>query len=170
MSNTSPSHATDINDKDGQIDILLKERERCQNELQKLKDIVGFADVKNGGDFRTRDSYLPETGPLYDTVRELQHFMFKKVAEWPTINEGVEGECSISESRDDGPSSLFAASDVLCEWVCDGEALAPQLQCATRVTSAADFAKRELTPRESQHCSNWTLVSAQNLQFTKTGH
>ena len=93
-------------DKDAQIDALLKERERCQNELQKLKDIVGFTAQKASGDYRTRDSYLPDTGPLYDTVRELQHFMFKKVADWPTINEGVEGEVSLSESRDETPSGL----------------------------------------------------------------
>lgn len=88
-----------------QIDMLLKERERCQNELQKLKDIIGFTSVKSSGEHRTRDSYLPETGPLYDTVRELQHFMFKKVADWPTIKEGVEGECSMSGSPGEGPSA-----------------------------------------------------------------
>ena len=91
--------------KEEQIDMLLKERERCQNELQKLKDIIGFTAVKSSGEYRTRDSYLPETGPLYDTVRELQHFMFKKVADWPTINEGAEGECSMTGSPGEGPSA-----------------------------------------------------------------
>ena len=93
----------------------MQERERCQNELQKLKDIIRFTAVKNHGDFRTRDSYLPETGPLYDTVRELQHFMFKKVADWPTIKEGVEGETSLSESRDEGPSGMYACACFVCE-------------------------------------------------------
>jgi hypothetical protein len=104
MGNSSPK--INKTDTDTQIDALLKERERCQNELQKLKDIVGFTAQKSNGDYRTRDSYLPDTGPLYDTVRELQQFMFKKVADWPTINEGIEGEASLSESRDEQPSGL----------------------------------------------------------------
>ena len=104
MGNSSPNIAK--TDTDAQVDALLKERERCQNELQKLKDIVGFTAQKSNGDYRTRDSYLPDTGPLYDTVRELQQFMFKKVADWPTINEGIEGEASLSESRDEQPSGL----------------------------------------------------------------
>ena len=99
--------------KEEQIDVLLKERERCQNELQKLKDIIGFTSAKASSEYRTRDSYLPETGPLYDTVRELQHFMFKKVADWPTINEGVEGETSPSGSTGEGPSASHAGASPL---------------------------------------------------------
>eukprot|EP00960_Hanusia_phi_P068778 766933-Hanusia_phi.AAC.1 len=56
-----------------QLEILTREREMCQNELQKLKDIIGFAAV--GSEYRARASYLPETGALYDTVRQVQAFM-----------------------------------------------------------------------------------------------
>ena len=53
-----------------EIDQLLEERERCQNELQKLKDIIGYAD--NPDDYKKRQSYLPDCSSLlYDTVREV---------------------------------------------------------------------------------------------------
>jgi len=55
--------------KEEQIDVLLKERERCQNELQKLKDIIGLTSVKASSEYRTRDSYLPETGACAYAVR-----------------------------------------------------------------------------------------------------
>jgi len=118
--------------KEEQIDVLLKERERCQNELQKLKDIVGFTSAKASSEYRTRDSYLPETGPLYDTVRELQHFMFKKVADWPTINEGVEGEPSLSGSPGEGPSASHAGASPLAR----GETAAVDVTapCGTSMT------------------------------------
>jgi hypothetical protein len=41
-----------------EIDNLLEERERAQNELQKLKDIIGAVD--NPDDYRKRQSYLPD--------------------------------------------------------------------------------------------------------------
>eukprot|EP00960_Hanusia_phi_P017106 503234-Hanusia_phi.AAC.1 len=54
-----------------EIDQLLEERERCQNELQKLKDIIGYAD--NPDDYKKRQSYLPDCSSLlYDTVREVR--------------------------------------------------------------------------------------------------
>jgi len=59
--------------KEEQIDVLLKERERCQNELQKLKDIIGLTSVKASSEYRTRDSYLPETGACAYAVRGGHH-------------------------------------------------------------------------------------------------
>ena len=106
-------------DKDEQIDALLKERERCQNELQKLKDIVGFTSNQiKSGELRTRDSYLPDTGPLYDTVRELQHFMFKKAADWTTLSQKIQEEDPVVPDHD-----VASGEDVLLEqgghiWKC----------------------------------------------------
>mmetsp|Transcript_67162 Transcript_67162/g.160536 ORF Transcript_67162/g.160536 Transcript_67162/m.160536 type:complete len:820 (+) Transcript_67162:147-2606(+) len=60
-----------------EIDRLLEEREQCQNELQKLKDIM--ADQENPKEYRSRKSYLPDAGPLYDSVKGLQTTMQRKI-------------------------------------------------------------------------------------------
>lgn len=61
-----------------EIDQLLEERERAQNELQKLKDIVGAVD--NPDDYRKRQSYLPDcSSQLYDTVRDIQSKVQRKL-------------------------------------------------------------------------------------------
>jgi len=61
-----------------EIDQLLEERERAQNELQKLKDIVGSVD--NPDDYRKRQSYLPDcSSQLYDTVRDIQAKVQRKL-------------------------------------------------------------------------------------------
>lgn len=64
--------------KQHEIDNLLEERERAQSELQKLKDIVGA--VENPDDYKKRQSYLPDfSSPLYDTVRDLQAKVQRKL-------------------------------------------------------------------------------------------
>jgi len=72
-----------------EIDNLLEERERAQNELQKLKDIIGAVD--NPDDYRKRQSYLPDcSSQLYDTVREIQSKVQRKlqrVVECAVISE-----------------------------------------------------------------------------------
>ena len=74
-----------------EIDQLLEERERAQNELQKLKDIIGS--VENPEDYRKRQSYLPDcSSQLYDTVRDLQAKVQRKlqrIQECSVISEEV---------------------------------------------------------------------------------
>ena len=73
--------------KQSEIDKLLRERERCQNELQKLKDIIGYAATPN--EYKNRQSFLPDCGPVYETVRELQAAMVKlQEAPAPISEEG----------------------------------------------------------------------------------
>ena len=55
-----------------ELEIMRRDKEKCQNELQKLKDMVGFS--QGSDNYRARRSYLPESGPLVDTVRQLQNF------------------------------------------------------------------------------------------------
>lgn len=51
-------------------DALEVERSRCANELQKLQDVIGFAlDDKS---YKERDSFVPDAGPLYEKVKEIQ--------------------------------------------------------------------------------------------------
>ena len=158
MGHTSPAHFVN---KDEQIDALLNERERCHNELQKLKDIVGFSAVKANGDFRCRDSYLPDTGPLYDTVREISHFMFKKVADWPAsgvINEVDESDASISGAA--APLRDVPSSDAAKDETANQE-LALSLQTAQEEAARAMTGLQEqLAVSEQARAAAETQVSA----------
>jgi len=44
--------------KDAEIEQLVQERERCSNELQRIKDILGFSDTPD--EYKKRSSYLPD--------------------------------------------------------------------------------------------------------------
>ena len=102
-----------------EIDQLLEERERAQNELQKLKDIIGAVD--NPDDYKKRQSYLPDlSSPLYDTVRELQAKVQRKMQrmqECAVISEEV-GQCmracvrACSLSLDFDATVVYVANDI----------------------------------------------------------
>lgn len=55
------------------------ERERCSNELQKIKDILGFSDMPD--EYKKRCSYLPDQGPLYEVARQLQTVIRSKLVD-----------------------------------------------------------------------------------------
>ena len=82
---------------------LIQERNRCQNELLKLKDILAAAvTTADGSDFKKRESYIPDSGALYDTIRQIQAIIRSRPLRGnaKTIDEEVDNEDSVQEDVD----------------------------------------------------------------------
>ena len=85
-----------------EITVLLLERTRCLNELQKLKDIIGHP-AETTSDFKQRESYAPSSGPLYDIIRQLQSVLRNKTlkeneSSEPMLEDGAVEEAENEES------------------------------------------------------------------------
>jgi hypothetical protein len=71
-----------------EMNALIQERNRCQNELLKLKDILAAAITSaDGADFKKRESYIPDSGALYDTIRQIQAIIRSRPLRNSTIDE-----------------------------------------------------------------------------------
>eukprot|EP00961_Rhodomonas_salina_P133379 1794671-Rhodomonas_salina.1 len=66
---------------------------------QKLKDIIGYAAAPN--DYKNRQSFLPDCGPLYETVRQVQASIAKKMAKQEAQQQQQQQQQpAISEEQD----------------------------------------------------------------------
>ena len=87
-----------------EMNALVQERNRCQNELLKLKDILAAAITsEDGSDFKKRESYIPDSGALYDTIRQIQAIIRSRPAR---SNSAIDEEVPSEDAEQEDVDSL----------------------------------------------------------------